>query len=232
MISILYRFTLADGPVKEFRIELAENTLTLTSPPRKEYPDWTRLSFHQCPNCPLTEEASPRCPIAVNLMDVIDCFKDSISHEPAQVEISTRERTYRKQTALANGISSLVGIVMVTSGCPVMDKLKPMVKTHLPFASGEETVYRVLSMYLLAQFFLYKNGKTPDWDMKDLVKMYEGVRRVNTHFCKRLSATRIQDASLNAIIHLDCFADRTTFTLEEKQLEELERLFEAYLNEP
>ncbi len=228
VLAFDYRFTLANGRVKEFHVELDKETLCLHFPQKESYPDWARLSHHQCENCPLKEKDSPHCPIAKNLVDVIEFFKDAISHERAKVEITSESRTYSKETSLQDGISSLVGIVMVTSGCPIMDKLKPMVKTHLPFATGDETMYRAISMYLLAQYFTYKRGGTPDWNLDNLVKIYEGVRVVNKSFCRRLSSTCAQDASLNAVIHLDCFADRTAFSLEEKQLGVFERLFDAY----
>lgn len=229
-LAFNYRFTFANGKVHEFYIELDKENLSLRFPHKDSYPDWTRLSHHQCANCPLNEKDSPRCPVAQNLVDVIEFFKDAVSHERAKVEISSESRTYSKETALQDGISSLVGIVMVTSGCPIMDKLKPMVKTHLPFATGEETMYRAISMYLLAQYFTYKRGGKPDWDLDNLAKIYEAVRVVNKSFCQRLSSACVQDANLNAVIHLDCFADRAAFSLEEKHLDTFEKLFEAYFN--
>lgn len=119
---------------------------------------------------------------------------------------------------------------MVTSGCPVMDKLRPMVRTHLPFATGEETMYRVLSMYLLAQYFLYKEGQRPDWDLKNLAEIYEAIHTVNKSFCQRLSGIHIKDASLNAVAQLDNFADITSFSLEINRLDQIKRLFHAYLD--
>jgi len=53
---------------------------------------------------------------------------------------------------------------------PIFEKLKPMVRFHLPFASIEETKYRAISMYLLAQYFLYQQGSQPDWDLKNWLR--------------------------------------------------------------
>lgn len=61
----------------------------------------------------------------------------------------TEERTYSKDTLLQQGLASLLGIVMTTSGCPVLEPLKPMVRFHLPFATLTETVYRMVSMCLV-----------------------------------------------------------------------------------
>lgn len=228
-ISIEYRFTLKDGIVKQFQLDLRPDTLRLVQKERPFYPPWTKLSFFKCPNCPLSEDQHPRCPIAANLVDLVEFFKDSISYELADVEITTAERTFKKRAPLQSAVSSLLGIYMVTSGCPVMDKLRPMVRTHLPFATGTETLYRAISMYLMAQYFLYKRGRTPDWDLNSLVKIYEEVRVVNRGFYRRIAATHIEDASLNALVHLDYFADLASFSLDHQKLAELEQMFEAYI---
>ena len=229
--GIRYSFTLRDGSIKKFDVALDAESLRLIPKKRKSYPQWTALSHHQCPNCPLKESTHPRCPIAANLVDVVRFFKDSISWEEADIEITTEARQYRKHTTLQRGISSLIGIYMVTSGCPIMDKLKPMVKTHLPFATPQETMYRAISMYLLAQYFLYRKGRTPDWKLEKLLKTYEAIRIVNRKFTERLGSTGIQDASLNAVIRLNVFADLATLALEEKGLDDIERLFQAYLDD-
>src|SRR5262245_44978920 len=132
-LDIKYKFTLKNGSVKTVSVQLDAKTLTMVSKPRKSYPQWTKLSHSQCPNCPLHEDKYPRCPIAANTVDLISLFKNYLSYETALVEVATPARTYSKETTLAEGISSLMGIYMVTSGCPVMSKLKPMVRTHLPF---------------------------------------------------------------------------------------------------
>ncbi len=229
-ISFHYKFTLSDGNIKEFDVELDGETLSLIGKKKRSYPKWTRLAYHKCPNCPLSDAQNPQCPIAANLVDLVEYFKDSISHEEVDVEITTETRTYVKRTSLQSGISSLIGIYMVTSGCPVMDKLRPMVRTHLPFATREETMYRVISMYLLAQYFLYKEGQRPDWDLENLGEIYEGIHTVNKSFCQRLSGTHIKDASLNAVVQLDILADFSSFSLEINKLDEIKRLFHAYLD--
>ena len=228
-ITFRYKFTLSDGNIKEFDVELDSETLSLTGKKKRSYPEWTRLPYHKCPNCPLSDAHNPQCPIAANLVDLIEFFKSSISHDEVDIEITTEARSYVKRTALESGISSLIGIHMVTSGCPVMDKLRPMVRTHLPFATREETMYRVLSMYLLAQYFLYKDGQKPDWDLKNLGGIYEEIHTVNKSFCQRLLDIHTKDASLNAVVLLDSFAMFTSYSLEVNRLDEIKRLFHAYL---
>jgi len=228
--EIHYEFTFDGGTKKEFKFTLNKDTMLLQPPLRDKHPDWTKLSHHKCENCPLEESESPQCPIAVNLVDPIEAFKMSVSHNQVDVEITTDNRTYKKRTDYQYGLSSLFGIYMVTSGCPIMDKLRPMVRTHLPFATMDETIYRTLSMYLLAQYFLKKNGKTPDWEMKNLTKIYDEIMIVNRCFLERLSDLNIQDAALNAIVGLDSFAQFTNMLLEGSAFNEIERLFKSYLD--
>lgn len=229
IITYQYKFTFCDGSIKEFNLRLDGKTLNLIQAGRKTYPEWTKLEFYKCPNCPLNGEMYKDCPVAVSLIDLVDSFKGSISCEEVDVTIETEARRYMKHASLQKGLSSLIGIYMVTSGCPIMEKLKPMVRHHLPFATEEETKYRAISMYLFAQFFIYKRGGEPDWDLRRLVKIYEDVRIVNKNFCKRLANIRIEDASINALVILDCFADSVAFSINKDMLDEIELLFNAYL---
>lgn len=231
IIIFNYKFTFGDGAEKEFNIKLDNKTLDLIQTIKGPYPKWTELKYFKCLNCPLEEEKREFCPVAVSLVELINFFMSSISYEEVDVSIEVEERRYTKHTSLQKGLSSLIGIYMVTSGCPILEKFKPMVRHHLPFATGKETAYRVMSMYLFAQYFLYKRGKKPDWEFKDLVKTYNDVRIVNGCFSKRLTNTIKEDASVNALVILDSFADFVTFSIDEGALGEIELLFNAYFKQ-
>ena len=229
-LCFLYRFRFPNGQTKEFEIKLDRDTLSLISKIGSPHPDWTRLSFKQCTNCPLNEKQHPDCPVAVNLSPVMEFFKKVASIEMLEVEIVMEARTYKKQDSAQQALGSLVGIIMVTSGCPILDKLRPLVRTHLPFATLEETHYRVISMYLLAQFFLHQSGKQPDWELKGLPKIYEEIQTVNRCFNERIAGVQIGDATSNALTILNCKADYTNILLSEPELNQIEKLFSAYLD--
>lgn len=230
-MHIQYRFTLADGTERRFALTLDDATFALVPPPdAPEPPAWTALANQTCPNCPLAQTEGARCPVAVNLDPVIQSFHDSISHEVAETAVETDARTYLKRAPLQAGISGIIGLIMVTSGCPVMDRLRPMVRTHVPFATLDETTYRALSMYLLSQYFVQRRGGTPDWDLSGLMKIYAEVRKVNKAFVKRLHTLQIEDASLNAVVNLDVFASFTSMNIATASLDEVEQLFAAYLS--
>lgn len=229
-IQIKYRFIFGNGEEREFLVTVNRHNLNLVSTGVKQTNSWAELNFCRCPNCSLEEKQYRYCPIALNLIDLIEFFKEATSLEMVDIVIETKERNYSKHTTLQSGLSSLMGIYMTTTGCPIMAKLKPMVRFHLPFASDEETKYRAITMYLMSQYFLYRKGKTPDWDLGALVKIYDEIHTLNKYFCKRLRNFKVEDASLNAVIILDCFANSVMFSISRNTFRELELLFKAYLD--
>ncbi len=231
-LTIEYRFRFPEGAEKHFVVRLRPDDLALYPVARADWPAWTQLGFHQCENCPLAPAQSPRCPIAANLVDLIEFFREVLSYAQAEVTVVTPRRTFRQCVPAATGVGSLLGLYMVVSGCPVMDKLRPMAYTHLPFASAEETLYRALSMYLLGQFFRARHGATPDWAMRGLVTIYDEITKVNIGIAARLRSFCERDASLNALVKLDCFAATAATSVAENSLDDLERLFHAYLDSP
>ncbi len=193
-------------------------------------PEWTKLSHHQCPHCPLSSASCLYCPIAVNLVGVIEAFTDVISHEEADVEVVTESRKYSARVNVTHAVGSLIGIFMATSGCPIMDRLKPMVLTHLPFPTTDESIYRSISMYLMAQYFRFKNGRSADWNMEKFGDFFEDISLVNQSFVKRLTSFVEKDVSLNAVVLLNCFATAAKRVIARERFEEVEQMFEAYLD--
>jgi len=227
-IAFRYRFTFEDNSEKQFSILLDAQTLDyIPSSPQKELPDWTRLEFSQCVNCPLDSKKNPRCPIAVNIIELFEFFKSVDSYDDTVVEIEVPERTYIKKTTVQRGLGSLLGIFMVTSGCPVMEVLKPMVRFHLPFASIEETVFRAVGSYLIGQYFLEKSGRQGDFNLSELRTLYLEIQKVNSGIVRRLRPAIMKDALANAIISLDAFAKELPWSIEE-DLEELKHLYDGY----
>jgi len=226
---VRYRFDFPDGDSKDFLVELEKPGLRMRSNPEEPLPDWTRLSHHQCSNCPLSEAEHSRCPIAVNMVRVIKSFTDVISYEEADVEVIAESRTYSARVNITHALGSLIGIFMATSGCPIMDRLKPMVLTHLPFPTTEESIYRTISMYLMAQYFRFKNGRDADWSLEKLGHFFEDINLVNRSFVKRLTTIVEKDASLNAVVLLNCFASAAKRVIAMERFEEFEQLFETYL---
>jgi hypothetical protein len=212
-----YVFHLPDGN-REFRLELDRQTLAMRSPVRTFLPEWTRLGYMKCSNCPLDEETHPRCPVAANVVEVIDVFRERVSYEEFEVEVEARGRSYTKKATLQEALSSMLGIYMVTSGCPVLNQLRPMVATHLPFMESEENTYRMVSMYLMKQMFIAREGGVPDWELRGLVSFLAEARTSNGDFCRRLQSLEISDAAINAMYRLNALGEITSLTILEDDL--------------
>jgi hypothetical protein len=224
-IVFRYRFRFLDGQAQEFVLELDPDTLALRMPEREAYPWWTRLGYFQCGNCPLQEPRHPRCPIAVNLVDVVAFFKNRVSHDEVYVYVEALGRCYFKHVSLQEALSSMLGIFMATSGCPVLDKLRPMVATHLPFMTSDESTYRMVSMYLMGQFFNARDGRAPDWGLAGLTEFLESARQANAGFCSRIKTLHVKDALLNALAILNALGEVTSLTLVDKDLGRWRRYF-------
>jgi hypothetical protein len=229
-LDFFYVFKFADGSIKKFEISLDSKTLNYIPQNSTSPPDWAKQSYHRCPNCSLDQTRHEFCPIAVNISDVINEFKDFSAYENVTVFVMSKTRDMSKNTTLQEGISSLLGIYMVTSGCPIMDKLKPLVRYHLPFSTLEESVFRIVGMYLLIQYYLKNKGKKPDWELKKLDKIYEDIRLVNANMKERLKGALIKDASLSALANLDNFASVLPILINDT-LANIEDSFSAYLTE-
>ena len=227
--DIQYRFKLEDGQEEKFRVHLDSENLESRQAFDGDLPQWTRLGFHQCSNCPLQVEAVQYCPAAVNMVEIVSRFTRLLSHDRASVMVSTCERVISSDTTVQHGICSLMGLLMATSRCPMTGFFKPMARFHLPFASTEETIWRATSTYLLAQYFKQQEGENPDFLFSGLRRIYSDIQNVNFSFAKRLRAACCNDSMVNAIILLDMFAQSMPSAIDES-LEEIRHLFVPYLD--
>jgi hypothetical protein len=79
----------------------------------------------------------------------------------------------------------------------------------------------------MAQYFLSKEGKEPDLDLKGLAEIYENIHTVNTAIAERLLAASHKDSSVDAVVQLDVYA-MTFLGIPEEPLEEIRPLFSSY----
>lgn len=225
--EIRYEFLLRDGSQRTFVVRLDAETLADITPiDPASVPRWAMLESSQCDVCPLRAETSPHCPAAARLTPLVRSFSQVLSHERARVRVRFPEREVVKETAVKEGVGSLLGLYMATSGCPVMAALRPMVRFHLPFATRLETIFRAASSYLVGQFLARKDGRAPDWELRGLSETYALISRVNRAFALRLRSAVELDANLNALVQLDVLAKALPESIEE-DLSELRFLFNA-----
>lgn len=217
-----------DGQEEIFQFSLDPVSLETDPHLKGRLPEWTRLEFNQCVNCPLELLPNARCPAAVNMVGLVGRFAELLSHDRTSVVVSTSERTIRTETSIQRGICSLMGLLMATSRCPMTRFFKPMARFHLPFASTKETIWRAMSTYLLAQYFKQQKGGEPDLSFEGLSCIYNNIQMVNISFAKRLRAACNNDSMVNAIILLDMFAQSMPSVIDES-LDDIRHLFVPYL---
>jgi len=227
-IDVRYRFNLGEGVLEVFDLSFRPEDMELLGPEPEKSPPWARLGFHQCPHCPLNEKEHPNCPLALRLVEVIDKFHQIMSYDNIRLDVTTRERFISQDTSAQKGVSSLLGLLIATSGCPHTRFLRPMARHHLPFASYEETLYRAASMYALAQYFRMREGLDPDRTLQGLLGLYHSVCEINVAVAERVRAATSADSTINAIVILDLFAQVLPESVE-GELDKLRELFTAYL---
>lgn len=216
--TIQYQFRFPDQSKRDFQFVLDKDNMALKSSvsDTPDLPQWTQLDFHKCSNCTLKSAETPYCPVAKEYHVILDSFKKSFSFEKVQVMVKVQERLYFKETSLQSGISSMIGIVNVTCGCPVLSQLRPMVRFHLPFASPEETTFRSAAVFLLRKYLDHKNDSTfPQINWQELADILGEVGKVNLGLAARIRDMSSGDANINSLLILDGFAKITGFALED-----------------
>lgn len=227
-MTIIYDFAFHNGTAKKFNIEIDKKNLSLITGRSQDPPAWALLEYQQCANCPLDNAIHTYCPIAANLSGIVQEFREVTTSDKVDVTVTVKERTYLKTTSIQEGLSPLLGLIMSTSGCPVMDPLKPMVRYHLPFASLDETVYRMVSLFLVAQLIREQAGKKPEWRLEGLTKIYGEVKKLNKEFGQRMIVAARSDANVHALVNLNVFAVMVPLVAE-KMLKEMTPCFSSYL---
>ncbi len=220
---IEYTFTLEDGKVLTYHVDFNRPRDKVLDP--AHHPIWTQLTFHQCPNCPLSESEYSHCPAAIDAHEIVAGFNEILSCKAASITVKTPEREYFKFTDAQTGLRALIGFVMASSACPILSTMRGMAYFHLPFASMDDTVYRMVSSYLLRQYFQYKKGQSPDLELEGLKKYFQEVQAVNFNFLERIRAGCEADSNLNVLATLFTIASMLSLSLE-RHLKEIQHLFE------
>jgi hypothetical protein len=213
---MIYRYEIKFGDGAETAVEIRLDPVSLRAvvPPAGEPPDWTLLDRCKCAVCPFDSASRKYCPVAVNMAGVAARFADKSSVVPVEARVVCDEREYFKRTSLQTALSSMIGVYMVTSGCPVMEVLRPMARYHLPFASLNETIYRSVSSYLTQQYLAMRRGEEPDWTLERLKRAYGDIEILNRGMADRIRGASSRDANCNAVVILDSFAKMVPWSLE------------------
>lgn len=215
-MNISYQFSFADGIRLQIDVDVLRGQRPDADPATgPESPDWTRLDFRRCPNCPLSPAEHRHCPAARDLAPTIGAFARIISYHEASVEVVTPERVVRRDGQVQDALGSLVGLIMASSACPILGRMRGLARTHLPFSSLEETLLRSVGAYLLRQLLVQKQGGVPDWDLSGLKAHYADLEILNRAFKKRVNAAAEQDSTLNAVSAWGIVSSSVNFSIDD-----------------
>lgn len=212
--KIIYDFTFDDGLTCHFEVPL-KGWSEHAAPPDPALPTWTLLSQDRCPNCPLDPATHRYCPAAVDLHGAAKQFSAVASYRRVQVTVLVGRRTYQSHCDMNTGLRSLFGLYMALGHCPVTSRMRPMALRHLPFATLEETLGHAVRHYLMKQYFVFKDGGTPDWELRGLLALYNELDEVNHAFIQRIKHASERDSNLNAICGFATFGRLYTVALDD-----------------
>jgi hypothetical protein len=229
-IDIKYIFKFSDGRREDIDLRLDPHTLDVVNRSLENPPEWVGIDYCRCPHCPCDAVDIPYCPVAMSLVDVVKRFGNVVSYEPIDLEVVSGGRIISQHITAQKGISSLLGLLISTSGCPCTDFFKPMARFHLPLTSEDETMFRASGMYLLAQYFRKKEGGKEDLELRGLARIYDNMHLLNVSVARRLRHATKEDSSINAMTVLDVFTHTFQYVIED-ELADLRRLFLPYFTE-
>ena len=203
--AVRYYFELPGDVTHDFSFSLNTETFQIDTGTTPHRPEWTRLGYRQCSHCPLSDQE--HCPVATNILNIILPMGSTISFETVTCRVVTQERTSLTTTSAQDAIRSLMLFVIATSACPHTDFLKPLARFHLPFSSLEETVSRIVSTYLLLQYFKKEQGHEFDHDLNGLYEFCKNFEIIGVAMAERLKAEELEgDAGPNALVILHGFS--------------------------
>jgi hypothetical protein len=222
-ISMQYTFKFAKDKPLTFAVELDAETLALQSGRVENLPDWTKLDFQKCPTCPLNPADHPHCPAAVGVSNVVEGVRDHVSYEEVEATVMTEGRTYSKKTTLEEALVSLMALHMTTSGCPTLDKLRPMAELQLPFPTPAESSLQFLLIALAGKYFAQKATRPPP---PDFVAELKEAQIVNTAFFKRLTAIGAKDGARNSVVILNNLIFMASRAIEQNKFPHFEQILQ------
>jgi hypothetical protein len=227
-INITYHIELSEEVTEVFKFTLDGETFALEKSPVVDPPNWTQLEYKQCSHCPLSAQEHTHCPVALQLHSVISRFHGTTSIDKVGLRVITPERDISRRVSLQRAVSSMLGLLFPTCGCPKTLYLRPLARFHLPLASDEETVLRVAGMYLLSQYFMASKGKPSEMGFKGLTVIYDNLHILNKAIASRLQHATNSDSAKNAIALLDMYSNLVPVLIDD-QLEDISSFFDVYL---
>ena len=226
----MIRYTFIFSPESRLEFQVQEDADTSVETPGDPVPDWIALEPFRCEDCKVPAGSRKTCPAALAMKPVVELFREHVSIEKVDLIVEMHGVNLAGVLPLQIALRSLLGLLLAFSSCPVLMLFRPLAHFHLPFGDKEHNTFRVLGMYLIAQFLKNRKGLSADWELENVPDLVGKVHRVNRRLSERLRAVPGGDASINSLISLDVFAAMVELSLDDGE-EQLRPLFSAYFSE-
>lgn len=79
---------------------------------------------------------------------------------------------------------------------------------------SQEFVLRVVPLYLMRQYFNFREGRHADWELKGLVRLFQQLQLVNQAFWQRIHDTCVSDSNLKAFLTFFSLSSSISYSLE------------------
>jgi hypothetical protein len=224
--DLVYQFTLPDQRVLEYQFHFDGERYQLDRETEAPEP-WCELEFQQCSHCPYKGSGPKYCPAAAQLSLIVKEVDHLVSYDRIHLKVSSKQRIIEQESSVQESVSSLLGLVLASCGCPHTEFLLPMARFHLPLASAEETLWRSCGNFLLAQHFKSESGSSTEL-LSDILRRYKNLEVINSALIKRLKSQINSDACPNAIVLLDNYAKHFPHYLA-NSINQLKPLYASYL---
>lgn len=133
----------------------------------ESYPEWARLEFNRCPECPL-DPSVKWCPAAVSIAGLLDCFiAKKMSYDEVRFEIRREGVTWNSTGPVQDVMGLLMVYRMWLSGCPRLVYNWSFYKFFSPRFSIEKVIFQYLTTRLIVSEISRKTGENPDFEQID-----------------------------------------------------------------
>ena len=96
-IQFRYIFDFGSSNREVFNLEIDEATGRRIDGNTDNFPEWSKLGFAQCPNCPLDVTETEYCPAATALTETAHRLGKVVSHAEVQLVVISEERWVGKK---------------------------------------------------------------------------------------------------------------------------------------
>lgn len=162
-------------------------------------PDWTRLSCHQCSVCPLSSVNTEYCPLAYDMIDLVDHFSRSKSCDKVHFHMWTRGEMHSLHTDLKRALAYLYAAILAASSCPYASLLSPVSKFWKSFPDTDDVMFYTTSFRLLGDYL----HEVPDNNAEEMSLDSSKACTVSVIFHNlllRLRESSASDANIKALI--------------------------------